>query len=178
MDDTKLVALLARSGQGDRSAFKELYDATAGTLLGVAMQLLRERSRAEDALQDAYIQIWHKASEYNVQRGSVLGWLATIVRYRAIDMQRRDARLQTGASLPEMVDPQLSAEQLSAALEQASELKECMDRLSQSQRQSIALAFFEGLTHDQLAVHLTAPLGTIKSRIRRGLTRLKECLDV
>lgn len=178
MDDAQLVTLLARAGQGDRGAFKELYDATAATLLGVAMQLLRERARADDALQDAFIQIWHRAGEYNVQRGSVLGWLATIVRYRAIDQRRKDARLVSDDVLPELLDESATAEQLGVALESAAELRDCMDRLSLSQRQSIALAFFEGLTHDQLAARLTAPLGTIKSRIRRGLSRLKECLDV
>lgn len=170
-DDAALLSWIARTGQGDRAAFSQLYAATSGTLLAVALRLLRDRARAEDALQDAFVQIWHKASEYHAGRGPVLGWLVSIVRYRAIDQLRRDGRIAVQNS-----DAELADESLVAAAEHE-DLRDCIERLSGSQQQSIALAFFEGLTHEQLAHRLASPMGTIKSRIRRGLARLRECLD-
>lgn len=171
IEDAALLTWIARTGQGDRTAFTQLYTATSATLLAVALRLLRDRARAEDALQDAFVQIWHKASEYHAGRGPVLGWMVSIVRYRAIDQLRREGRIRADDSGAELAD-----ESLVAAAEHE-DLQDCIERLSGSQQQSIALAFFEGLTHEQLARRLASPMGTIKSRIRRGLARLRECLD-
>lgn len=169
-NEAELVTWLARTGQGDRAAFRDLYDRCAGLLLAVALRLLRDRSRAEDVLQDAFVQIWHRAADYHRGRGTAMGWMVSIVRYRAIDLLRREQRHSgTEAGAPEAIDfPEL---------EDSHDLADCMERLSGSQQQSIALAFFEGLTHEELSRRLASPMGTIKSRIRRALTRLRECLE-
>lgn len=168
-NEARLVTWIARTGQGDRVAFRELYDQSAGLLLAVAMRLLRDRDRAEDALQDAFVQIWHRAADYHAGRGTAMGWMVSIVRYRAIDLLRREQRHDgpDGSAVEAMEVPDFATSQ---------DLADCMDRLSGSQQQSIALAFFEGLTHEELALRLASPMGTIKSRIRRALTRLRECL--
>ena len=170
MDNDELLRCLALSGQGDRAAFQRLFDATAGTLLAVALRILRDRANAEDAVQDAFVQIWHKAGDYHAGRGTVLAWMIGIVRYRAIDQLRRE-RVRQATDLGDVADDFLIEE---PGDDRA--LRECLDRLSDDQRLTIHLAFFEGLTHAQLATRLTTPLGTIKTRIRRALQRLRECL--
>ena len=175
--ESELLYLLSRTGLQDRQAFRRLYELTSGKLLAVALRLMRDRTRAEDILQDAYVQIWHRAQDYHAQRGTVMGWLVTIVRYRAIDVLRRERITGSAAELEDIEDPSPTPDFVTGAREEADALEECMRRLSPSQRQSISLAFLDGLTHEQLAGRLDSPLGTIKSRIRRSLERLRECLQ-
>ncbi|MDJ0911888.1 MAG: sigma-70 family RNA polymerase sigma factor [Woeseiaceae bacterium] len=181
----QLLKLLSRTAAGDRRAFNRLYDKTSPYLFAIAIRMVHRRPAAEDVLQDAYVQVWHRAGDYHAQRGSVLGWMTALVRYRAIDLLRKnrngtpfdeDAPIGAGRS-PDSGNPDDSAMMSAAASEDTDFLNECVSRLSGSQRQSIALAFFQGLTHAELAQRLTLPLGTIKSRLRRGLKRLKQCLD-
>lgn len=181
----ELTRLLSATATGDRRAFNRLYDKTSPYLYAIAIRLVQRRSAADDVLQDAFVQVWHRAGDYHVQRGSVLGWMTALVRYRAIDILRKnrnDTPLDentlnvAGASLePGNADDAALA--TAAASEDADFLHECVSRLSGSQRQSVALAFFHGLTHQELADRLALPLGTIKSRLRRSLKRLKACLD-
>ena len=193
--DEKLKQLLRATAQGDGAAFRALYDETSPRLLAVAYTMMRDSSLAEDVLQDAFVQVWHRASEFHADRGSVLTWLTTIVRYRAIDLlrRRRHGGL-SGMSQPINVDPadidylrsrdgedyvdDSEAGPLANAIssEENTNLRDCVERLSNSQQKSIALAFFRGFTHQELADCLAEPLGTIKSRLRRSLLRLKECL--
>ena len=176
-----LLHLIGRTASRDQAAFRELFELTSPKLLGVAIQVLRERAAAEDALQDAFVQIWQRASEYQASRGSVMAWLATIVRYRAIDQVRKQKvtyALGQGESAEQIEVPDMSTQPdlIANALEDNAHLRECLQRLSESQRRSVLLAFFEGLTHEELAARVAEPIGTIKSRIRRGLLRLRECL--
>ncbi len=192
----KLKQLLGATARGDAKAFKSLYDETSPRLLAVALAMMRDSGLAEDVLQDAFVQIWHRASEFHDDRGSVLTWLTTIVRYRAIDLLRKLRRDGSSGNRPHIdVDPadidylqQHSTEDaddgtqpgpLACAIsrEENSRLRDCIDRLSNNQQRSVALAFFRGFTHRELADCLAEPLGTIKSRLRRSLLRLKECLE-
>lgn len=194
VSNAELGRLLQASARGDRRSFRELYDATAGTLLAVALKMLRDRALAEDVLQDAYVQVWHRAAEYHADRGAVLTWLTTIVRYRAIDLMRR-RRTGTGsqAVVPIKTETiELDDEERAKALgddneapgplraaiasEESRRIKRCMERLSDSQQRSVYLAFFRGLTHVELAECLAEPLGTIKARLRRSLLKLRDCL--
>lgn len=173
---------LARTAQGDHRAFRQLYDATSSRLLAVAMQLLGERALAEDALQDAYVQVWHRAGDYHGGRGSVMTWMGTLVRYRAIDLLRRRRPDRLTSVDPSDLEPSLSATD-APPMEQVSDeqdvnaLTQCIGRLSPEQQRSVSLAFFRGYTHSELAGFLSQPLGTIKSRVRRSLTRLRDCLN-
>lgn len=177
MQEPDLLNLLARTAQRDAQAFKELYDHTAPQLNAIALRILKQQTLAEDALQDTYIQIWHRAEDYHADRGSVMAWLTGIMRYRAIDLLRRNPGDGASAhSATETEDPDPQPDTFAAAKEASHTLHDCLARLSDSQRQSISLAYFEGLTHQELAARTGAPLGSVKSRIRRALQRLRECL--
>lgn len=194
VSNEKLEELLRASARGNGAAFKSLYDETAPRLLAVSVTLMQDSALAEDVLQEAFVQIWHRASEYHSDRGSVFTWLTTIVRYRAIDLMRKRRRgRQSGTTSMIDVDPadvdflqrrNLTGDDdsqhgpLAAAIssEENTNLRDCVERLSNRQQKSVALAFFRGFTHQELADCLAEPLGTIKSRLRRSLLRLKDCL--
>lgn len=179
-----LAGLLARTALADQAAFGELYRRTSAQLFGVALRILRDRAAAEEILQEAYVSIWHHAGAYDAARSQPQTWLATIVRNRCLDQRRRrgpetvsltrddgdDADIDLPADGPTPVE----LLQDGAA---ARSVRECVDALEGGQKQAIALAFYHGLTHAELATHLRQPLGTVKSWIRRGLERLKQCLD-
>ncbi len=192
----QLKQLLGATAHGDARAFKSLYDQTSPRLHAVALTIMRDSDLAEDVLQDAFVQVWHRASEFHADRGSVLTWLTTIVRYRGIDLLRKRGRnglrgnsntIDTDPATIDYLQDHSSADDddgarpgpLSNAItsEENSMLRDCIDRLSNNQQRSIALAFFRGFTHQELADCLAEPLGTIKSRLRRSLQRLKDCLE-
>lgn len=196
IDNEEMQRLLAATARGEASAFNRLYDAMAPRLFAVAITMMREPALAEDVLQDAFVQVWHRAREYHNDRGSVLTWLTTIVRYRAIDLLRKRSRGgSSGTGYPADSDPDKldrlmrenavtdegDAEQgplaRAVSMQENSMLKNCIERLSSNQQQGVALAFFRGFTHRELSICLAEPLGTIKSRLRRSLVRLKDCLE-
>ncbi|MCB1687418.1 MAG: sigma-70 family RNA polymerase sigma factor [Halioglobus sp.] len=169
----ELEVLIARAAMADRSAFHALYVATAPRVYAVLMVMLRDQETAQDVLQDTYVKVWGRAGEYHSERGEVLSWVIAIARYRALDLLRASKRRtnfehQAGETL-----------ELSLPTSDAfSELtKECLNRLADIQRRSIISSFVHGFTHEELAVREETPIGTIKSRIRRGLQRLRECLE-
>ena len=174
----RLEALLARSALRDRAAFADLYRATSAKLFGVSLRIVRERGLAEEALQDAFVNIWNHAGDYAREKSAPLTWMAAIVRNRSLDIARRtreepdvDDTLAQG-----LADEAASPEREAAQRAEAHTLQRCLGELDAEQRQTIALAFFHGLSHSELAGHLRRPLGTVKTHIRRGLVKLKDCL--
>ena len=177
-DAARLGELLARTALADRIAFEQLYAATRAKLFAVSLRIVRERPLAEEALQDAFVSIWNRAADYTPAKSAALTWMTAIVRNRSLDIARRTreapdiddalaANLADGAPAPDGA----------AQLRQAHHtLRDCLGELDGDQRQSIALAFFHGLSHSELASHMHKPLGTVKTHIRRGLMRLKDCL--
>jgi RNA polymerase sigma-70 factor (ECF subfamily) len=165
--------------RGERYALHALYERESRWLLGVALRIVRDRARAEDVLQDAFLQVWQRASTYDPQLGSARGWLYTVVRHRALSELRHPGRMTP-------LDPQDLA--LLADARQAHEavdddraldvdrLERCLERLEAMRRACVVHAFVDGYTHEQIAQRLQTPLGTVKSWIRRGLASLKECL--
>jgi RNA polymerase sigma factor (sigma-70 family) len=187
----ELAQLLARTGLGDRAAFSRLYDATSGHLLAVTLRIQRDRGVAEDLLQEVYVAVWKSAASFDAARSQPLTWLTHIARHRAIDSLRR-AQTQPQLESSHRIDADGedagdAAEQVAAEgpgpldlLDRACdarELAQCMERLTPPQRQSVALAFFDGLSHAEVAEHLREPLGTVKSWVRRALLALKSCLE-
>lgn len=186
----ELSGLLARAGIGDRAAFAELYRRTASHLYAVVLRINRDRAQAEDILQEVYVNVWRAARGYDAAQGQPLTWLTSIARHRAIDSLRRQQtqpRLQS-TNLTDDDDSDTDMLELHAAdspgplelLAQAADaraLGHCMEQLSSAQRQSVALAFFDGLSHAEVAEHLRQPLGTVKSWVRRALQSLKDCLQ-
>lgn len=172
-----LTDLLARCRTGDGDAFRALYDAESARLYGMALRITGQPALAADAVHDAFLQASQKAGRFDPARGSAEAWLTGLVRYRAIDLIRQRTREAPEEAAPEREDPQPGA--LDVLLESAAgeALHRCLSVLEERQRQIIVLAFVNGMTHAELASHLNAPLGTVKSWIRRGLQALKACLE-
>lgn len=196
--DARLAALMARVALADRRAFDELYRATSATLFGMVLRINRDRGHAEEVLQEIYITVWRQATSFDVAHGKVLTWLTTIARHRAIDSLRRRAAqpatisrfgglggLDGGADggegerdlLDHLPSEQPSPLDLLDDANRAHALERCMSQLSGEQRSSLALAYYQGLSHAEVAEHLSQPLGTVKSWVRRGLLSLRGCLD-
>ena len=180
----RLAALLAKVALGDQAAFADLYRQSSAHLYGVAVRILREGSAAEEVLQEAFVSVWHHAGSYVAAKSQPLTWLSAIVRNRCLDQLRR-RELETVTMTTDDDDGKefdlpsgdpTPVETLLAGAE-AQSVRDCVDALDAGQKQAIALAFYQGLSHAELADHLRQPLGTVKSWVRRGLERLKGCLD-
>jgi RNA polymerase sigma-70 factor (ECF subfamily) len=172
-----LEDLLARSAQGDRAAFRRLYQASAAKLHGVALRILRRGDWAEEILQECYVSIWTRAGDYRPGLAAPMTWMTSIVRNRCLDWLRRPAP-EVGSELLDEVESDTPGPV--AELERAKDaraLARCLGSLDARQRQAIALAFYDGLSHAELASHLRQPLGTVKTWVRRGLARLRSCLE-
>ena len=185
----ELSQLLARCGLGDRAAFARLYEATSAHLFGVLLRIQRDRASAEDLLQEVYVSVWKAAAGFDAARAQPLTWLTSIARNKAIDSLRRaQAQPQLESTTRDDDDDRPDAAEAWAddgpgpleLLGQASDahqLGRCIEHLSPPQRQSVALAFFDGLSHAEVAERLREPLGTVKSWVRRALMSLKTCLE-
>lgn len=177
----ELAELLFRSGRGDQKAFRRLYELTAPILFAACRRLLQRRELAEEALQEAYVAVWHRASDFTPMRGAVMTWMASIARNRAIDLRRRDNRRPEHPLFDDELEARADGSpgplQYTIGADDAVALDRCMELLSETQQRCIRLAFFQGLTHAELSQRLTQPLGTVKSWIRRGLEGLKQCLQ-
>lgn len=173
-----LAVVLQRVAAGDRGAFEEVYRRTSVKLFGVCLRILPTRQEAEEALQDAYLSVWQRARSFDPARGSAMTWLITLTRNRAIDRLRGSGRaLGVPIELAaEVADPSPLAPALLDASEDEQRLARCLGTLESGDARLIRTAFFEGSTYAELAQRLTTPLGTIKSRIRRALLKLRECL--
>ncbi len=186
--NAEIANLLARTGLTDRAAFAALYQKTSAHLLGVVLRIQRDRALAEDIVQEIYINVWRAAGSFDAAQSQPMTWLTSIARNRAIDsLRRRQTQPQTvSAGDGDEADEDAYARHADASdgplelLSRASDaraLDVCMRRLSPAQRHSVALAFYDGLSHAEVAVHLRQPLGTVKSWLRRALSALRSCLD-
>ena len=186
----ELSRLLARAGLGDRAAFATLYERTSSHLLGVVLRIQRDRAQAEDILQEVYVNVWRAAQSFDAAQSQPLTWLSSIARNRAIDSLRRtQTQPQFRSTITSTTDEEETDVYDTVAdsapgpldlLSRASDaraLSSCMQGLSAQQRQSVALAFFDGLSHAEVAEQMRQPLGTVKSWVRRALMSLKSCLE-
>jgi len=178
LEHEDLLPLLQKTAAGNQAAFEELYANTSGQLYAVALKMLNNKEGAEEATQEAYINIWYKASYYQEGQGTVLTWLVSIVRYRALDMIRHKKVRKEESLNDASGDNDEDATQTLNSLKSHPKLDICMDELDTQQRQAIHLAYYNGLSHSEVVQHLATPLGTIKSWIRRGLTSLQRCLNL
>lgn len=172
-----VAVLLEAIGRGSRLSLKRLYDLESRRLYGIALKIVRRSDVAADVLQDTFLQIWQNARQYSSERGAAEAWLTGIVRFRAIDAVRKLGReLPSGdpALGDAAVEPDI-VERLGSQAD-ADALGRCMKLLDAEQQRSISLAFVEGLSHSEIAARLSAPLGTVKSWVRRGLLSLRKCL--
>ena len=175
-----LRAAMGRLAEGDQAALEEIYRATRVKLFGICLRILGDRKEAEDALQDVYINLWQRADRYDPARASPIAWLAAFARNRAID-RLRTGKVRGGAVPVEeaapLADDAPLAEALLIDLERNAQIHTCLATLDERTQSHIRAAFFEGKTYAQLADQAGVPLGTMKSWIRRGLMRLRACLE-
>lgn len=170
-DQPKLLDLISRCAIHDQDAFKELYEQTSGPILGILIRMLNDRDKAEDCLQDAFVQIWNKADQYHAGKGNVFGWMVTIARYRAIDCIRKER-------------PTVELEEASNLLAETpdfggdhAQLMRCLKQLPEPSAEMIMQSYIAGYTQAELSTRSGQPLGTVKSWMRRGLAALKSCLE-
>ena len=176
----RLVALLAQAGLGNRAAFADLYEATKSKLFAVSLRIVRERHIAEEVLQDSFVNIWNNATKYAVAQSAPMTWMTAIVRNRSLDIVRRpflEVQDEEDYFASNMEDERPGPDAQLVARRDQAKIERCMKGLDGEQQQTISLAFFQGLSHSEVASHLGKPLGTVKTHIRRGLLKLKGCLE-
>jgi RNA polymerase sigma-70 factor (ECF subfamily) len=170
------VRLLRRCADGDRAAFRALYDVWSPRLYGVALRITRQPALAADAMHDAFVQIWQQAARFDPARGSADAFLISFVRYRALDLVRRRTREMPGYEAEDRADETPDALAQLVGNAEAAALHHCLSMLDADRRRLVLMAFVDGLSHSELAEKLKLPLGTVKSWIRRSLASLRECL--
>ena len=177
-DRDRLVSALTLAASGDASGLRLVYQLTSAKLFGICLRICGDRQAAEDILQDVYVKVWRRADAFDAERASPISWLAMIAHNAAIDWRR--AQYRHGAwddhGLRGIADEAPLADVMAERDEDRRRLVVCLDRLDTSQSSPIRRAFLEGVTYQQLSDETGMPLGTIKSRIRRGMQNLKECL--
>jgi RNA polymerase sigma-70 factor (ECF subfamily) len=172
--------LLAQVALGNREAFGALYRDTANRLFGICLRVLEERTEAEDTLQEVFTAVWRKAAQFDATRASAMAWLAMIARNKAIDRLRSMPVRQARAALElaqDIEDATASPAQQAQAATDRDRLERCLELLEPRGRSLIRAAFFDGSTYEELATRVQAPLGSIKSWIRRSLLQLRQCLE-
>ncbi len=184
IDEADLNELLQETGHGDAQAFRLLYDAVSPRLMAVAYRMLNDRQQAEDVVQETMIAAWRSGTDYDARRSQAATWLISITRYRALDLIRKHGRqreiLHDGQHDVRRVlghdDPELEGDPV--APEIADRLQYCFGEISRDQAGCIQLAYTDGLTLQEIAMKLQRPIGTIKSWMRRGLQKLRECVEL
>lgn len=178
-----LETLLGSVAAGDQGAFQRLYAAASGKLFGVIVRIVGRRDVAEEVLQDTFLAVWDHAGDYRAERGSPIAWMAAIARNRALNRRRSEREtvsLDDPDGAPVLADDGATDVDLdwAGAGADGRRLQGCLESLEEGPRTCIVLALVEGYTHEELVKRLGSPLGTVKSWIRRGLARLKDCLAV
>lgn len=173
--------LLQRVARGDEAAFEALYDQLAATVHGVCLQVVRNPAQAEEVTQEVLVEAWRTAARFDPGKGSARAWLVTMARRRAVD-RVRSAQSATDRDLAAGVrglerDVDVVSEGVETRLEQQ-QVRRCLQDLTDLQREAVVLAFYRGQTHREVAALLSVPLGTVKTRLRDGLIRLRDCLGV
>ena len=177
----ELADLLARCALNDRKAFENLYQQSSPQLFGIVLRIVRDREYANDVLQEAFVKIWGNAGSFDTSKAKPMTWMGSIARNQAIDHLRRLSKRPQGSEAIEdlfwLADEGPGPDEQTHQSQEDSRLHECLEELQGQQKQAMLLAYFKGMTHEELAQHLDAPLGTVKSWVRRGLARLKQCLE-
>ena len=171
-----IAELLVRTATGDRVAFRSLYSAAGPKLFALTLRMMKSRDLAEDVLQEAFVKIWERSWQFDPLKGNGLAWLATLTRHCALDRLRRQPRGQVDfdGAIIEEID---SGHHLQGRAGEARDLYHCLGGLRDDYRNAVVMAYVNGLTHEELAVQLSKPVGTVKSWVRRSLQSLRRCLE-
>ena len=175
----ELNKLLIQTAGNDQKAFAELYHHTSSKLFSVCLRMLRDRSEAEEVLQETYTAVWRGAAGFDAAKASAITWLITLSRNKSIDRlrQRREVLLDDPSILDATLDERPAPAAHAEADQEYDRLQKCLDALEPQQRDAVREAFFTGATYNELAARCKVPLGTMKSWIRRSLIQLRTCLD-
>jgi RNA polymerase sigma factor (sigma-70 family) len=176
----QLAAALVRVAGGDRAALRVVYQDTSAKLFGVCLRILKDRGEAEDVLQEVFVTVWRRAASFDPGRASPITWMVAIARNRAIDRLRASAvsrRMEPIESADAVSDPAPAAVERVELAQQHQRLSRCLEELEARQASAIREAFLDGTTYEELATRMSVPLGTMKSWIRRGLLKLRTCLE-
>ncbi|MFE5244678.1 MULTISPECIES: sigma-70 family RNA polymerase sigma factor [unclassified Streptomyces] len=177
----RLDDLLVQVARGDQDAFNQVYDQVSGPVLGLVRSVLRDPAQSEEVAQEVLVEMWRTAARYQPSRGSAMNWVLTLAHRRAVDRVRSAeaaaAREHKAALLDRTPDFDEVSEQVESRLERE-QVRRCLRTLSELQRESVTLAYYRGLTYREVGELLSVPLGTIKTRLRDGLIRLRDCLGV
>ena len=179
-DHGSAEALLAQVAVGNRAAFETLYRDTSSRLFGICLRVLNQRAEAEEVLQEVYTSVWRKAGQFDATRASALSWLSMMARNKSIDRLRAMPARTTRTPIEtadEIEDPGASPAQQAETLTDRARLEDCLEQLEPKRHSLIRAAFFDGATYEELAARIEAPLGSVKSWIRRGLMQLRSCLE-
>lgn len=177
--DQDWAALIDSIAAGDQSALTTLYDSTSRLVFGLILRVVGDRSTAEEVVLDVYTQIWRQAATYDRKRGAPLAWMTTIARTRGIDRLRSSKNDLTKEPLDttaEVTATTPSPEEASVMSERRRLVRSALDMLSAEQREVIELAYYSGLSHSEIAMRLNQPLGTVKTRTRLGMMKLRDTL--
>ncbi|MEV0322555.1 ECF RNA polymerase sigma factor SigK [Streptomyces sp. NPDC050658] len=173
--------LVAKAAQGDDDAFSAVYDATAGAVFGVVRHVVRNHAQSEEVTQEVFVELWRTAARYRAERGTVLNWVLTLAHRRAVDRVRSAEAAAAREHRAALLDRTPEFDEVVAEVEARTErerVRRCLRTLTDLQRQSVSLAYYGGLTYKEVAESLSVPLGTVKTRLRDGLIRLRDCLGV
>jgi RNA polymerase sigma-70 factor, ECF subfamily len=180
---SELAEQLARVALGDHAALRRVYEMSSSHLFGVALRILGRRDLSEEVMQDAFVNVWNHAGSYRAAQSQPMTWLISIVRNKALDVVR-SAVIRRETEMPmdedgevrDIADERPQALELLTQAAQTMRIRECLAALDASPRQCLALAYYQGMSHAEVAEHMNAPLGTVKTWVRRGMERLKHCL--
>jgi RNA polymerase sigma-70 factor (ECF subfamily) len=176
-----LEALLARVARGDQQAFETLYTAVAGSVLGLVRRVVRDPSQSEEVAQEVLIDVWRSATRFDARQGSALSWIMTLAHRRAVDRVRSVQAATEREHKAGLRDRGRAFDEVSEQVERRLEreqVRRCLSQLTELQHEAVDLAYYRGYTYQQTAEVLGAPLGTVKTRLRDGLIRLRDCLRV
>ncbi|MFK4874307.1 sigma-70 family RNA polymerase sigma factor [Novosphingobium sp. ZW T3_23] len=177
-DRAHLVSAIHQAADGDAAGLRRVYDLTSAKLFGICLRICADREAAEDVLQDVYVKVWRRAASFDDTRASPVSWLAAIARNAAVDWRRAEHRYDTLSddAMAGIADDAPLADTLMEGDQETHRLLVCLEGLPREQSGAIRSAFLQGLTYQELADRSDTPLGTVKSWIRRGMLRLKDCL--
>jgi RNA polymerase sigma-70 factor (ECF subfamily) len=180
-DEADLDKLLTLVARGDQAAFEAVYERVATPAFGLIRRVLRDPTQSEEVTQEALLEVWRTASRFDPARGSAVTWVMTIAHRRAVDRVRSETAAAQREARVVSASPQVPPDEVADAVEasaQAERVRRCLNGLTELQRESITLAYYSGYSYSQVASSLGVALGTIKTRIRDGLKRLRDCLGV
>ncbi|GII55936.1 RNA polymerase sigma factor SigK [Planotetraspora thailandica] len=176
-----LEGLLRRVARGDRAAFEEVYEQVAGQVYGLALRVLRDPAQSEEVAQDVLVEVWRSAARYEPSRGSARAWVMTIAHRRAVDRVRSAQAAVNREERVARLDVRRPFDEVADSVEKTLELerlRRCLNGLTELQRESVTFAYYDGYSYREVAELLKVPLATVKTRMRDGLIRMRDCLGV